>query len=175
PSTLQSQIVMSTAEVGNYQQVVQNPANRKIFIVHGSDEAAKLTAKIFVEKAGLEPVILHEQPDGGKTIIEKFEACSDVGFAIVLLTPDDLGGKASDGKDKLRQRARQNVVLELGYFMGRLQRSRVCALIKGDIEIPSDYLGVVWTKLDDEGAWKMKLVKELKAAGYEIDANRALY
>jgi predicted nucleotide-binding protein len=91
----------------------------------------------FLEKLDLRPIILHEQPNKGRTVIEKFEAHSDVGFAVVLLTPDDVGGLASS-PDKLSRRARQNVILELGYFIGKLGRAKVCALYKEGVEIPSD-------------------------------------
>ena len=79
-----------------------------------------------------------------------------------------------DEKSDLQPRARQNVILELGFFLGRLGRERVCPLVKGDVETPSDYVGVVYTKLDDAGAWKMELVKELKADGFGVDANRVV-
>ena len=81
---------------------------------------------------------------------------------------------AVKNRDKLRPRARQNVILELGFFLGWLGRERVCPLVKGDMETPSDYDGVVYTKLDEADGWKMKLVRELKAAGFDIDANRAV-
>ena len=90
---------------------------------------------------------------------------------MVLLTPDDVG-KLKDEKSALKPRARQNVILELGFFLGMLGRERVCPLVKGDVETPSDYDGVVYTKLDDAGAWKMKLFQELKADGFGVDANR---
>ena len=105
-------------------------------------------------------------------ICAPFEGHSSVGFAVVLLTPDDVG--ASAGSNDLRPRARQNVVLELGYFTSSLGRSRVCALKKGDIEIPSDYLGIVYVPLDEAGAWRIALAKEMKAAGLEIDLNDAV-
>ena len=120
---------------------------------------------------GLEPVILHEQVNRGRTIIEKFEDFADVDFAVVLLTPDDMGRK-KDEKTDLNPRARQNVILELGFFLGKLGRQRVCPIVKGDVETPSDYDGVVYTDLDDAGGWKMKLVQELKDAGFVIDTNR---
>lgn len=108
------------------------PAARKIFIVHGHDEGAREAVARYVERLGFEPIILHEQASQGRTIIEKIEAHSDVGFAIVLLTPDDFGGrKGEEAKD----RARQNVLLELGYFVGRLGRARVCALKRGELEV----------------------------------------
>ena len=144
---------------------------RKVFIVHGHDDGARETVRRFVEKAGFEAIILHEQANQGRTIIEKFVAHSDVGFAVVLLTPDDEG---CERNGKPRPRARQNVVLELGYFVGRLGRERVLALLKGDVEIPSDFTGVVYEPLDAGGAWRWKLGQELKAAGYTIDWNRAM-
>jgi predicted nucleotide-binding protein len=120
---------------------------------------------------GLEPIILHEHANQGRTIIEKFEAHADVGFAIVLLTPDDEGGRQGE---RQQPRARQNVILELGYFIGRLGRGQVCALKLGDIELPSDILGVAWTLLDAAGAWRQRVAKELDAAGYRLDWNKVM-
>ena len=163
--------------VGKPVQATTTPASSKqqssdIFIVHGHDEAAKLEVWRFIEKLSLHPIILHEEPDRGKTIIEKFEHHSDVGFAVVLLTPDDVGHP----KDILesKPRARQNVVLELGYFIGKLGRSRVCALMKGGIEIPTDLSGILFTPMDDAGAWKLKLAREIREAHIEFDFNNAL-
>ena len=143
-----------------------------VFVIHGHDAASRETIARFLEKLGLQPVILHEQANKGRTIIEKFEDNADVAFAVVLLTPDDVGG-LKGGKLKLKSRARQNVILELGFFLGKLGRQRVCPLVKGDVETPSDYDGVVYTKLDDAGGWKMKIVQELQAAGLVIDTERA--
>lgn len=151
--------------------------DKKVFIVHGQDEEAKAIVARFVERCGLSPIILHEQPNGGRTIIEKFEDEADVGFAIVLLTPDDVGGPSGGvdaGSTVLQSRARQNVILELGYFTGRLGRGRVAALKKGEIELPSDIYGVVWTPLSGDDAWKVSLARELRKAGYDIDVARAL-
>ena len=148
--------------------------SRRIFLVHGRDEGAKSAVARFLEKLDLQPVILDEQANRGQTIIEKFESHSNVCFAIVLLTPDDEGGLRG-GEKSGRHRARQNVIFELGFFIGRLGRQRVCALTKGSaMEIPSDYSGVVYIPLDDGGAWRYHLVKELKSAGFDVDANRAL-
>ncbi|WP_208511957.1 nucleotide-binding protein [Variovorax paradoxus] len=157
---------------GVVQPAIIRDPNNKIFIVHGHDGEARETVARFVEKIDLVPIILHEQANMGRTVIEKVEANSDVGFAIVLLTPDDLG-KAKDGTD-LEPRARQNVLLELGYFLARLTRSRVCALKRGRVEIPSDFAGVVWQEMDAGGAWKTALGKELAAAGYRIDWNKIM-
>ena len=145
----------------------------KIFIIHGRDNEIKETVARFLQRLDLEPVILHERSNQGRTIIEKFEQHAQVGFAIALLTPDDAGALQED-MEHLKPRARQNVIFEFGYFIGRLGRNHVCALTKGDVEIPSDYAGVIYIPLDDAGGWKMKLIKELKIAGIAVDANRAL-
>ena len=143
----------------------------KVFVVHGHDDVARLAVARFLEQIGLEAIILSEQPDQGRTIIEKFEECAaDVGFAVVLLTPDDLGGVAT--APVTGSRARQNVIFELGYFAGKLGRGRACLMRKGVVEIPSDLHGVIYTDMDVADGWKLKLVKELKAAKLEFDANR---
>jgi predicted nucleotide-binding protein len=128
----------------------QNKSNR-IFIVHGRNNELKETTARFLEKLSLGPVILHEQTNKGRTIIEKFEEYSDVGFAIVLMTPDDVGHLEEDTQN-LKYRARQNVVFELGYFIGKLGRMNVAAIIKGDIEIPTDITGVVYIGVDNSEA-----------------------
>ena len=145
----------------------------EVFVVHGKDDGAKETVARFLTKLGLEPVVLREQPNQGRTIIEKFEQYAQVGFAIVLLTPDDTGA-ARDQCGNSQLRARQNVIFELGFFIGKLGRDRTCALRKADVEIPSDYDGVLYITMDDQEAWKLQLVRELKAAGLDVDANRAL-
>ena len=108
----------------------------------------------------------------GRTIIEKLEGHSSVGFAVVLLTPDDVGRSAET--EHLRPRARQNVILELGFFCGTLGRSHVCALHKGDLELPSDFEGVIYVRFDDGDAWRLSLARELKAAGLPVDLNEAV-
>jgi predicted nucleotide-binding protein len=147
--------------------------NDEIFIVHGRDTPAKHEVELLVERAGLKPVILHRQPNEGRTIIEKFEDHGGAaGFAIVVLTPDDVGGLDADN---LRPRARQNVIGEMFWFAGRLGRDRVCALKKGDVEMPSDFAGIGYTDMDDRGAWKAELLRELQAAGYKnLDWGKAL-
>jgi len=167
------QLIPEPASVESQIQGEKEYNNKNVFIVHGHDEAAKVNVARFLEKLGLTPIILHEQPNKGRTIIEKFEDhAAEVGFAVVLLTPDDIGA-AKDAADSLRERARQNVILELGYFSGALGRDRVCVLYKDEVEIPNDYLGVVYTPLDSSGGWNLKLAKELKESGFDIDMNRA--
>ena len=143
----------------------------RVFVVHGHDDEMKHAVARVLTQLKLEPIILHEQPNEGKTIIEKFERDADVGFAVILLSPDDIGyPKSSDPKDA-QHRARQNVILELGYFVGRLGRSKVVALKRDNLEVPSDLGGVVYTQFDVSGNWRFEIVRELKAAGYEVDAN----
>lgn len=144
----------------------------KVFIVHGRDEQSKLSVARFIEKLGLTAIILHEQASGGRTIIEKIEENTNVGFAIVLYTPCDVGGLANEQSQKYR--ARQNVVFEHGYLVAKLGRSNVCALVKGQVEVPSDISGIVYVPLDEASAWHISVAKELRSAGYNIDMNKVI-
>ena len=143
----------------------------KVFIVHGHDEAAKEAAARFVENLGFKAIILHEQASSGQTIIEKVEANTNVGFAIVLYTPCDLGASKGE-KDHLKPRARQNVVFEHGYLIGKIGRKNVSALVKGDVETPNDISGVVYIKMDEADSWKYAVGKEMEACGYDVDLNK---
>lgn len=147
---------------------------RRVFVVHGHDEKLKTQVARTLERLDLEPIILHEMPNKGRTIIEKFEDYSDVPFAVVLLTPDDMGYVSDADPSTAQPRARQNVILELGFFLGRLGRERVAALFTGssDFEKPSDYDGVTYIPVDGAGRWQFDLIRELKAAGIEVDANK---
>ena len=142
----------------------------QVFVIHGHDHGVRDTVARFLEGLGLEAVILQEQPDEGRTVIEKFEQYAQCDFAVALFTPDDVGGPRDDN---LQLRARQNVIFEFGYFIGKFGRDRVCALVKGDPEIPTDYSGVLYIPLDEAGAWKFQLMGEMKSAGFDIDANLA--
>lgn len=181
-----------------------------VFVVHGRDLEPVKELKIMLSKFGLYPIVLHEKPGGSRTIIEKLEKHSDVGYTFVILTPDDVGYCQDDvesvfddaTKEKhprlkhvidflkegydighgdwilevlqdflphLRERARQNVVLEFGYFMGKLTRDRVCCLLKGDVERPSDMNGIVYVPFKKSvNEVRTKIIKELEAAGYQI-------
>ncbi|HEU5408470.1 MAG TPA: nucleotide-binding protein, partial [Nitrospira sp.] len=145
--------------------------SRKVFVVHGHDNKAKRTVASFLKNLNLEPIILHEQPNKSRTIIEKFEQHTDVAFAVVLLTPDDFGGSVSTRR-KTKLRARQNVVFEFGYFVGKLGRKRVCALMAGKIEKPSDIDGVLYIPFEADGEWQIELGRELQAAGIEVDLKK---
>ena len=151
----------------------KNEVNTKdIFIVHGHNEEVKHNVARVIEKLKLTPIILNEQSNEGLTIIEKFEKYSNVSFAVVLLTYDDFGNSKSS--EKSNKRARQNVILELGYFIAKLGRQNVLPLYEDDVELPSDISGVLYTKIDNSENWKFRLVKELKSAGFNVDANDIL-
>lgn len=156
-----------------------------IFIVHGRDHKPVQELKLMLHELGLNPIVLHEQASGSLTIVEKLEKYSDVNYAFVILTPDDVGGTESDFlnavralerldlediyEDYMYHRARQNVVLEFGYFMGLLGRDKVCCLYKGDIELPSDMHGIVYVPFKESvNEQRIKIMRELREAGYEI-------
>lgn len=147
--------------------------NTKVFIVHGHDDLAKTEIARFIEKMEFEAIILHEKASVGKTIIEKIEQYSNVGFGVILYTPCDVGAEASK-EPNLKPRARQNVVFEHGFLIGKLGRANVCALVKDSVDTPNDILGVVYIKMDISGAWKMGLAKEMRESGYDIDMNRVI-
>lgn len=146
---------------------------QKVFVVHGHDGEAKQAVARFISDLGMSPVILNEQVNRGNTIIEKFEGNSDVAFAVVLLTPDDVGA-ATASRQTLAPRARQNVIFELGFFIARLGRDKVCALSRGGVEIPSDYSGMILVEMDAGGGWRMRLAKEMQDAGLRVDMNQIL-
>jgi predicted nucleotide-binding protein len=148
------------------------PAPNSVFVIHGHDEAAKHEAARLIEQLGISVTILSEQINSGLTLIEKFEQhAGNAGFAIALLTPDDLGHPL--GKpEQIAQRARQNVLLELGYFIGKLSRRKVVILYKPGVELPSDVLGVVYIEMDARGGWRLQVANELRGAGYDIDLNK---
>jgi hypothetical protein len=144
--------------------------SKRVFVVHGHDDGAKDSVDLVLRKQGLEPIILHQQANRGRTVIEKFEAYADVGFAVAILTPDDVG-RASEDAD-LRPRARQNVIFEMGFFFSALKRENVVALLGAGVEQPSDFTGIIYITLDRHRTWKQKLLRELHAAGYDIDFSK---
>jgi predicted nucleotide-binding protein len=147
-----------------------DPNSRDVFVVHGRDHTPLHHVARVLTQLGLNPVVLSEQPGRGETIIEKLQRHATAAFAVVLLTPDDIGYLSGEERAP-RLRARQNVIFELGFFVGSLGRNRVCVLKKGDIELPSDWLGIVYMPLEDLG-WQLELARELRAAGFDIDLNK---
>lgn len=150
--------------------MIMDTNNVKVFIVHGHDDLAKIETAYFLSRAGFTPIILHEQPSAGKTIIEKIEEYTDACYGIVLYTECDLG-RAKDEKDE-HPRARQNVVFEHGYLIAKLGRSRVTALVKGKVETPGDISGVVYTNMDVAGAWKNELANNMLKVGIPFDKTK---
>ncbi len=139
-----------------------------VFIIHGHDNELKRELQLLLKNAGVNNVVLHEQVDKGRTIIDKLIGETEkAGYAIALLTPDDI-------TETGLQRARQNVILEIGYFIGKLGKERIRMLTKGDIEIPSDLQGILYEKFDPSGAWKIKLLKEIQAVGIYVDLQNAI-
>lgn len=165
----------ASRKLGSEPQAQNKPrqaaTGSSVFVVHGHDHGTMHMVARFLEKLKLVPIVLHEQANGGRTIIEKFETHSaEAACAIVLLTPDDVGGQREPAK--LSPRARQNVVFEHGFFVGALGRRRVIALRAGEVEIPSDLSGVLYVDMVED--WKLRLAKELKTAGLEVDMNAAV-
>lgn len=138
----------------------------RVFVVHGQNDTARAEIVSFLSSVGLDGIVLHEQPSMGRHLLTKFiEEAELVTFAIVLMTDDDMGGpKDSD----LAPRARQNVILELGYFLSHLGQQRVCALITPGLETPSDFDGIVYIRMDDDKRWQIELSRELRAANMPL-------
>ena len=151
---------------------IEKMGREKVFIVHGHDVEAKVTVARTLEKLGLEPIILHEQADHGRTIIEKLESfMAEAAYAIILYTECDLGRAKEKSEEDNQYRARQNVVFEHGLFVGCLGRERVCALVKGNVEVPGDLDGVVYIKMDENEAWILQVCKNLKSIGINVNLN----
>ncbi len=144
-----------------------------VLLIHGRDEATKESILEFLEKLELRAIILHEQPDGGKSMMEKSGESPDIRFAIILLTPDDIAAPRNKPKER-QTRVSQNVIFEFGYFLSKLGCGRVCALYKEGVEIPLDYPGAVSIPMDSRGGWRLLVAKEIKQAGMEIDLNKAM-
>lgn len=168
------ELVDDSIKVGGVPKIDAILSNQ-IFVVHGHNEAMKQDAARILEKLDLDPIILHEKPNESRTIIEKITDYANVSFAVVLLSPDDIG-YAKDQPNEAKTRARQNVIFELGFFVGKLGRKNVSVLYQEekDFEMLSDYKGVLYTPYDTLGKWKFDLIRELKNCGYNVDANKLL-
>jgi hypothetical protein len=144
-----------------------------ILLVHGRNETLKKPVLEFIEKLKLKASILHEQPNGARSVIERLGEFSNIHFAIFLFTSDDFAIPRDKPKEK-QTHVSQNVIFELGYFVGRLGPGKVCALCEEGLEIPLDYSGVVCVPMDSRGGWKLLIAKEIKQAGIEIDLNKLI-
>lgn len=165
---------VQTSEVAKHSPSEARTRSNKVFVVHGHDEVAKTNLEVFLHEIGLEPIVLHRQADEGLTVIEKFEKHADVGYAFILLTPDEVAYLAKDeqvddASRKKEKRARPNVIFEFGYFVGRLGRSKVCCIYTGDVTLPSDVNGLIYKRFEksvEEVAYG--IMKDLKASGYDV-------
>lgn len=155
--------------------VVTPPRPRRVFIVHGHDGELKHQLARLLQSLDFDPVILQELPDSGRTLIEKLRAeTAEIGFVFVLITPDDIGRSKVDEQGELAERARQNVVFEHGLFSALLEPERVCAIQRGEVEMPSDLYGLVRKRIPDGSgieAISLDIVRELQRAGFDVDAN----
>lgn len=149
------------------------PADAPIFLVHGHDLQRRETVRRFLETiTDRNVVVLADQPNRGQDILGKLLShAQEAAFAVVLLTPDDHGGKHGTAADLAR--ARQNVVFELGMFIGLLGRARVAALNDPSIELPTDFSGVAYIPIDGE-SWQIELARELKAADISVSLDKAI-
>ncbi len=159
---------VSNPSIGSKKISQKNKDFSKVFIVHGHDGEMRESVAHLMDKQGIVPIVLSDEANKGATIIEKIENNSDVGAAICIFTPDDVG-KAKSDKDN-HDRARQNVVLETGYFMGKLGRDRIIIFSTKDLELPSDLQGIVYM----DSNWRLEMLKELSAMGYDVDLNKLL-
>lgn len=173
PTSNQMHNIVQTTN--SLDEQINSKSKYKIFIVHGHDKEMMLDVARTIEKLGMETIILHEQANSGKTIIEKFHSNShNISFAIILMSPDDKGCKADLFPESVKYRARQNVILELGYFIGTLGRDKVFVLVKNpeELEIPSDILAVIYTSY--KSGWEKELIKEMKVCGIDVDMNKLI-
>ena len=162
-------------DMGDLTKGKYSPKGNKIFIVHGHNEEMKQSVARFLEHLDLNPIILHEQPDRNRNVLDKLiEESKQACFAIILLSPDDFGYSVKERDTDRKTRARQNVILELGFFIGKLDKGNVVALYREDkdFDLPSDIVGTLYKKYDSEGAWKREIAKELRAAGIQINTDK---
>jgi predicted nucleotide-binding protein len=153
-------------------RITNQVRSNKIFVVHGQDNEMKTDVTQTLQKLDLDPILLHEKPNRGRTLIKKIDDYTHVSFAVVLVSPDDLAYPKEKTPDEAKYQANQNVIFELGYFLGRLGRQNVIAIYrkKKDFEIPNDYNGILW--IEYKSGWYFKLIKELQACNFDVDANK---
>lgn len=165
--------VNKTANTARMTETTNNLS--EVFIVHGHDEAVREKIETVITKLGLVPIVLNKKANSGLTIAEKLEKLGKVGFAVVAFTADDLGGTVAQvAESDFEERPRPNVLIELGYFWGKLGRERLCILNAMGDGVPSDLKGLGYTSLQNGDVWKFELAKELRSAGYNVDVNKLL-
>ncbi len=149
---------------------------RRIIVVSGTDESIKQTITGALRKLGLAAVVMSEEPSQGKKIVDRFADYADVGFAVVLLSPDVYVYPKGEEATKRQRTPNQDVTLMFGFLLGKLGKDRVLAFYKEtpNFRIPVEFEGVKITALDDRDSWKHALIRELTGCGYTVDAERLL-
>jgi predicted nucleotide-binding protein len=172
--SLEEELTLQESSSERKKTTSDSTFSTKVFLVHGRDDAAKNEVALFLRAIGLDPIILHLQPNGGRHLLTKFtEETEGARFAVVLMIPDDKGGLADAAETERQLRARQNVVFELGFFIGKLGSANVAALLKGNVEKPSDFDGIAYISLDPSAQWKTNLARELHHAKMPFDPAKA--
>ena len=148
--------------------ILKNLNFDEIFVVHGHDEEMKDDVEQFILDIGLKPIIFHKALNHSRSIIQKLNDLSNVNFVIILLSGDDYGYSRYTNHENAKLRARQNVIFEMGFFLGKIGQNRTFSLFKSseNFEFPSDLAGVLYEPYDANGNWKVKLIEEIKLVGY---------
>lgn len=144
-----------------------------ILVVHSHDDEAKDMTLGFIDELGLNPIILRDTPDSGTELFDRFEDHKNIGFAIVVLNPDDIGETKIE-RCELRHRVNQSLIFELGFLVGKLGWNRVCALYEEGIDIPASNEGIIYVQMDKEGKWKKTIAREIKTAELEVEADKII-
>ncbi len=149
---------------------------RRIIVVSGTDETMKQTFTGALRKLGLAAVVMNEEPSQGKKIVDHFADYKDVGFALVLLSPDVYVYPKGEEATKRQRTPRQDVLLMFGFLLGKLGKDKVLAFYREspNFAFPIEFEGVKFTALDDRDSWKLSLIRELTGCGYTVDAERLL-
>jgi len=158
------------------QEMAGSNLRRRVFVVCGTDGEMKQAVTNALTKLRLVPIVMCEEPSQGRKIVERFQDYADIGFAVVLLSPDDFAYSKDESPTKRKLRPRQDVVFELGFLLGKLGKGNLLVFCREfiDFEGPTDFEGMKVTAFDDRDSWKFALMRELTDCGYNVDANRIL-
>jgi predicted nucleotide-binding protein len=149
---------------------------RRIIVVSGADETMKQTMTLALRKLGLASVVMSEEPAQGKKLVDRFKEYADVGFAVVLLSPDIYVYPKGEEATKRERTPRQDVTFMFGFLLGKLGKERVLAFYREspNFAFPIEFEGVKFAPLDNRDSWKLALIRELTGCGYIVDAERLL-
>lgn len=146
--------------------------SNKVFVVYGKEDETSSDVIQTLQKLELEPITLHDEPNSQNSTLGKIEDYPHVSFAVVVLSPDDLAHPMEEPSESAKYRASQNVILELGYFLGKLGKQNVVAIYnkKENFKVPTDITGVIW--IEHKTGWYFQLIRELKECNFDVDANK---